>query len=219
MLPPLSKLSQQIAKEQDGHLLDLHLSEFAILRDGGRSVGLLRRRWLLAVVFFLVGVVAVTALVHGYNAAFSRLTYQVQPISHTPGVTLSARSEGQAGRWVVAREGQTSVITFSDGSKLWLQSGGRLRVVELGRTRADLALEQGMAQVRVEGTRLTEYHLWVGPFELTLPKGSAQATWDPMTLQLDLVVQEGYVIIAGCQFGQGRSVTAGKELGTRCSEP
>jgi hypothetical protein len=219
MIDPLSKLGPKIVKEQNAYLRGMHLSELELLRGSARPKRFLVRQWFFVAGCFLVGVVVLTALVVGWKKTFARLTYQIQPRGNALGASSSATSEGKIGRWVAARDGQTSVIAFSDGSKLWLSSGARLRVMDLGRSHADLALEQGATQVRVEGTRLTEYHLWVGPFELTLPKGSAQVTWDPMTLQLDLVVQEGYVVIAGCQFGQGRSVAAGKELGTRCSEP
>jgi len=219
LLPPLSKLAPEIKKEQDQSLGELRLSAFDLLGRAEKTGLFYNRRWYLGVGCFLVGVVVVTALVAVFGKPFARLTYQVRSQGSALGAASSVQRDGKVGQWVAAREGQALAIFFSDGSMLGLKPGGRLRVTELGRTGAELALEHGIVQVQVEGTRLTEYHLWVGPFELTLPKGSAQATWDPMTLQLELVVQEGYVVIAGCQFGQGRSVTAGKELGTRCSEP
>jgi hypothetical protein len=216
---PLLKLGSQIATEQNERLRDLHLSEFDLLRIPGRSYRHQLRRWVIAVVLFLVGVVAVTALVVAWKKAFARLTYQIEPKESALGVATRGQDHERAGRWVAAREGRSSVVSFSDGSRIRLEPDARMRVIALGRNGAELALEQGIAHVRVEGSRLSEYHLWVGPFELTLPKGSMRASWDPMSLQLNLIVVEGYVVIAGCQYGAGRSVAAGRELGTRCSEP
>jgi hypothetical protein len=122
----------------------------------------------------------------------------------------------EVGRWV-ASAGESPVdLIFSDGSRMAVSPASRLRVVDLNRRGADLSLETGGVSIQVEGSRFTEYHFWVGPFELILPRSDAQISWDPVTLQLDLIVRSGYVVIAGCQFGAGRSVTSGKELATRC---
>jgi hypothetical protein len=219
VFPPLSKLGSEVAREQDGNLRGMHLSELDLLRGMGRSRYRSQRRWLVLSVWTLVLVVAVTTLVAAGNAVFPRLDCRWLPAADADKLGMDAAGTGQAGRWVAAPEGQPSRLAFTDQSSVALQPKSRLRVMKLGHRGADLSLEAGSASIRVEGSRFTEYHLWVGPFELILPRGHAQVTWDPMTLQLDLVVHEGYVVIAGCQFGEGRSVAAGKELATRCSAP
>jgi hypothetical protein len=224
MTETLSLLRPKIVDEQDALLKGLELSDLGRVVLASRERQRRIRRWALGLGSALVGVVAVTVVGLIVKHAFARLTYQIRSErtandSAEPLFEAMVPDSGTVGRWVAATGRQRTSVAFSDGSKLTLFPDARLRIVDLARNRADLALEQGSVDLRVEGTGLEEYHLRVGPFELTIPSGQAQATWDPMTLQLELVVQRGYVVIAGCQFGDGRSVAAGKELGARCSEP
>jgi len=234
LLPPLSKLGPEIAEEQDRALLGMRVSELDLGRGLGRRRQRDLRRWFRVLAGFLfLGGAACAAMV-SLNRVLPIQTYKVStsnrdlsPIlagqlpSQTGPLNLGAGPLGQfpENGWVFANDGQSTELLFGDRTRVLLKSGSRLRITQLGRRGATLALEQGTVDVLVEGSRITEYQLWVGPFELLLTKGNAQATWDPMTLQLDLIVHQGYVVIAGCQFGAGRSVTSGKELGTRCSEP
>jgi hypothetical protein len=156
----------------------------------------------------LVGVVVGTALVVAAVLGFPPVTAAL--------VSGGASTPLEVGRWVAPKGDLSSDIAFSDGSRMTVSSASRLRVVDTHRRGADLSLESGGISIQVEGSRFTEYHFWVGPFELILPRSDAQISWDPVTLQLDLIVRSGYVVIAGCQFGAGRSVTSGKELATRC---
>jgi hypothetical protein len=213
----LSTLGPKIAREQDAQLLRASPSDFAKFSKRPRGSRVTWFRWTIGLCGFLLGIVAVTVLVVFVKQAFARLTYQIR--SEANGTVIVEPEPGKIGRWVAAAGRQRTTIDFSDGSKAVLADNARLRIADLSRDRADLALEQGTVDLTVDGNRPEEYRILVGPFELSLLSGRAQASWDPMTLQLELIVHQGYVVIAGCQFGDGRSVAAGKELGARCSEP
>lgn len=245
LLPPLSKLGPEIAAEQDRVLRGMRVTagDLAVGVTPSRTIAL--RRWVRVLAWLVVLALSAKLLIVAFDILVPPLSYRqvtrgtasavggrqkAAPAVASQGSVAQASSavvahrttEGPAGQmsgasWIWAPDSQTTEVLFSDRSQVSVRSGSRMRVLGLSRQGAELAIEQGTLEVQVEGSRFTEYHLWVGPFELFMTRGKAVATWDPSTLQLDLVVHEGYVVIAGCQFGEGRSVTSGKELGTRCS--
>jgi hypothetical protein len=129
----------------------------------------------------------------------------------------SATESTLYGHWVVASASEPKLVKFTDGSQIGLTPGSRMRVLGTNRRGAAINLESGKLELQVAGTSsLTEYWASVGPFSLALGSGRAVVSWDPASELLDLVVQEGFVVISGCQYGTGRSVTADKQLVTRC---
>ncbi|MGC4067612.1 MAG: hypothetical protein QM784_23790 [Polyangiaceae bacterium] len=204
---PLSRLVPDIVAEQDARLRGWSLSALDLLGSapGFRSRS---RRSLRTLGVFLVGGIVGTVLLVAAALVFPEI--EATLVSDGPPEAL------EVGRWVASASDSPVDVNFSDGVRMAIAPSSRLRVVGLNRRGADLSLETGGISIQVEGSRFTEYHFWVGPFELILPRSDAQISWDPVTLQLDLIVRSGYVVIAGCQFGAGRSVTSGKELATRC---
>lgn len=215
--PPRFPLDVGLLSEQDQKLKGVKVSVEDVLRAPRRVRCLRITRlapklgWLLASALLLF---SGTLLL----MAFSKVTYQVLPAMLDGQIAESTANADPIGRWVAAPSAVPRVLVFSDGTRAVAQPGARLRVLDLGLRGASLVLETGLVELRVDGTRFTEYQVSVGPFHLTIPRGRVTATWNPMTSQLDLVVLEGLVVIAGCQFAEGRSVSAGKELGARCSE-
>jgi ferric-dicitrate binding protein FerR (iron transport regulator) len=224
-LPPLSPLASEIALEQDQKLKELKLSAQDVrlvprrarrARFAQRSRRSATGQSRLAGVAAVVGLVLVGALL---LVVFSKVSYRVLLTTAGEQSPQTPANDEPVGRWVAAQTGEHRELAFSDGTRAVLRPGARLRVLDLGLRGGSLVLETGSVELQVEGTRFTEYQVSAGPFHLTIPRGRVTATWNPMTSQLDLVVLEGFAVIAGCQFAEGRSVTAGKELGTHCSEP
>jgi len=208
-------LGAEIAREQERVYGDQCLTDLDLIHAVGRTrPGLARRYRRLA-----IWLVAILAFVAALTALFAIKFPCVQcSISGEASALMAAEGGGEQafGRWVAVSAQEPKQIRFSDGSMAMLAAGSRMRLVETNRRGASLMLESGAIELRVAGSRFTEYLVGVGSFSLTVAKGRVALSWDPMNELLELVVHEGYVVIAGCQFGPGRSVVAGKELGTRC---
>lgn len=211
MRPPHFSLGADLAREQDRAYGDKSLSELDLIRGVGNTRLRLVRRYRHAVLGLLGLFVAATAL-----TAFVAFRFPVLRCMVDGDVAMREGGDEGFGRWVVAPAQEPRQVSFSDGSVAKLAPGSRMRVIGTDRRGASVTLESGSAELRVAGSRFTEYQVGVGPFSLATAKGRVLLSWDPMNELLDLVVHDGYVVISGCQFGQGRSVVAGKELGTRC---
>lgn len=231
--PPHFSLGAELAREQDRVFGDMGISELDLIRGIGRArMRLIRRyrRFAIGVLGLFAVATAVTALVV-FGFPVVRCTIQgaaTTRASDSAAGSEASRGDGSTndagkevgdegfGRWVVASAREPKQVNFSDGSVMRLAVGSRARLVGTNRRGASVTLESGSAELRVAGSRFTEYLVGVGPFSLAAVRGRLELSWDPMNELLDLVVHEGYVVISGCQFGPGRSVVAGKELGTRC---
>jgi DNA-directed RNA polymerase specialized sigma24 family protein len=208
-------LGAEIAKEHASVLGDRRILAFDVLHgtlDARYGMGQFRRRpitWMLAVAPLIFVLSSAIAAVVSY---FRVVKFEVH--GHPP----ATNETGELGYLVVAPPQRSEVISFSDGSTFSLVPGGRLRVLGTTRSGGLGALESGSARLSIAGSRGTEYRVAAGPFAVSIPKGQVEVTWDPNSEQLGLVVHLGHVVISGCQFGAGVSVTSGKELGAHCVE-
>jgi hypothetical protein len=208
--PHFLLLGADIAREQDRVLGDKHLSELDLLRGLGRPRLRVAQPY-RQIIVGLIGVLAVAA------AVIATIAFRYPVVRYAiDGRAVTPVGHESLGRWVVAPAHESTVVTFSDRSTAKLVAASRMRVVGTSRRGVSLALESGSADLRVAGWRLTEYLVGVGPFTLAMTQAHLEISWDPQNELLELVVHDGYVVISGCQFGTGRSVMAGKELGTRC---
>lgn len=204
-------LGAEIAREQDLVYGERGLSELDLVRALGGARPRVERRYRRLAIVSLGLFVAVTTVFALVATRF--------PVVECVVVGEPTTKDGAVdgfGRWVVASAQEPKLMNFSDGSAAKLAAESRIRLLGTNRRGASLTLESGSVELRVAGNRLTEYLVGVGPFSLLMTKGRAEVSWDPMNELLDLIVHDGYIVIAGCQFGPGRSVVAGKELGTRC---
>jgi hypothetical protein len=208
--PPYLSLGAEIAREQDRILGDKQLSERDLLRGLGRTQHRVIRRY-RQITIGLIGVLAVASTV----VATIVLNFPVVRCA-IDGTAATLVGRETLGRWVVAPANQPTVVTFSDGSMATLVAASRMRLLGTSRRGAALAVESGSVDLRVAGSRLTEYLVGVGPFGLAMAEGRVEVSWDPLNERLALFVRDGYVVISGCQFGVGRSVMAGNELNIHC---
>jgi hypothetical protein len=209
--PPHVSLGAELAREQDRVHGDRRISELELMRGGGRARLRAAHRYRQIATILLGVFVVVTAF-----TAYIAFEFPVVHCAIDGEGALKDGGEVGFGRWVVASAQEPKQVAFSDGSLAKLAAGSRIRVIGTNRRGASVTLESGSTELRVAGSRFAEYLVGVGPFSLAITKGWVELSWDPMNELLDLVVHEGYVVISGCQFGPGRSVMAGKELGTRC---
>ncbi len=209
--PPHFSLGAELARELDRVHGDRRLSELELMRGVGRArsraVGRYSRIALSLICLFVAAVSLIAFVAFEFPLVQCAIEGEAPP---------AEGGEVGFGRWVVASAEEPKQVDFSDGSKAKLAAGSKLRVIGANRRGASLTLESGSTELRVAGSRFAEYLVGAGPFSLAITTGRVELSWDPMNELLDLVVHEGYVVISGCQFGHGRSVMAGKELGTRC---
>jgi hypothetical protein len=209
--PPHFSLGAELAREQDRVYGNRRIFELELMRGVGsarlRTVRRYRRIALGLFCLFVAATSLIALVAHKFPVVHCAIEGEVP---------LEAGGELGFGRWVVASAEEPRRVDFSDGSVAKLAAGSKMRVIGANRRGATVTLESGSTELRVAGSRFAEYLVGVGPFSLAITKGWVELSWDPMNELLDLVVHEGYVVISGCQFGQGRSVMAGKELGTRC---
>jgi hypothetical protein len=121
------------------------------------------------------------------------------------------------GSWIMAPKGESTTLRFSDGVKATLLSETRARIGTVDSSSVTLLLESGTLDLFAAADETQRIRVGAGPFYATIERGNATVTWDFTHEELDLSVREGYVVVAGCQYEEGRSVAAGKELRTRCT--
>ncbi len=117
--------------------------------------------------------------------------------------------------WLAVPEGESTTLEFADHTWLVLAGGARARISGSVGSSVDLFLETGTVDILSERSGVP-VRIAAGPFTMTVAEGSATFRWDMAVEELELAVGEGVVVISGCQYDQGRSVSAGKELRTHC---
>lgn len=208
--PPFISLGAALASEQDRLLGDRRIRDVDLLptRSRARPGAIPRRTQLM---LFVLGLFIAT------TTALLVIAWKVPTVHYsTMGSSPPGLTHDALGRWFAASASEPTVLRFSDGSEAKAASGSRFRVVELSRRGATLTLESGTFELRVAGSQLSEYLIGAGPFALTLPRSRAEVSWDPMTSSLILLVKEGQPVLAGCQFGVGKSLPQATKLAVRC---
>jgi hypothetical protein len=120
---------------------------------------------------------------------------------------------GTVGEWVAAEGSEPLAMRFSDGSALSLEPGTRMRVTETTADGAVVLVEQGTvhAEIKHAGPS-TAWRLRAGPFAVQVTGTRFAAAWEPSTETLDLLVDEGSVVVNGPLLGPERTVAAGERL-------
>ena len=159
-------------------------------------------------------VVGAGGLVAGATALVLMLSVR-RPLTFTlEGVGSSAK----VGDLVEATGSVPARLTFSEGSEVVVQRGGRVRVLGTERATPRVLLEAGSldATITHRAERPMTWRFDAGPFFVTVAGTRFDLSWDPASHALSLGAKEGAATLAGgCVNGQ-RSVAAGERVTVSC---
>lgn len=209
-LDTLQALGKRVAGAQDKWL------EAAAPLDSARDNFLLRvgasrraRRglWLVAAAATL-GVMLGAGLLGGSRAWFSSRTVQAMVNSHP----------APQDSWIRSEASERLPIDFSDGSRITLEPGSRVRLAELRANGATLAVETGALDVAVKHQVQTDYRLSLGPFLVRVTGTQFKVSFSPEQDVLKVAMREGSVVVSGCALGDPRPLRSGETLTASCRD-
>lgn len=143
------------------------------------------------------------------------------------GSRLSSRADGQMlpltieavsddATWVAAPADRTVPLRFSDGSEVTLARSGRARIVARTRSGATVAVERGELLAHIQHRVDTSWRFEAGPYDVRVTGTKFFLSWDPMDAALVVRLEEGSVVVTGCDLQELR-VGTGEELRSRCN--
>ena len=148
----------------------------------------------------LAGFVIVAALIFGSRRAERPLTFTAD------GQLASVET------WLAAPAERPLALAFSDGSALRVEPASRVRVVEVTRSGASVAVENGSLNANVVHAAESRWRVIAGPITVRVTGTRFNVAWSALTEQFALTVLEGSVTAAGSIIGAERPVTAGETL-------
>jgi len=149
---------------------------------------------------------AVVLLLAGPYGRLRALTYTTDPGTWIDGGYLR-----------VPDDGASAAMHFSDGSEVRVAPGGKVRVGELRRDGAHVALQEGMASLRVVHRDSTRWAVDAGPFVVEVTGTSFDVRWSTREEAFDLTLHDGSVIVRGPLTGDGVRLVPGQRLRVRVS--
>lgn len=129
--------------------------------------------------------------------------------------------QGAVGEFISAPSapnGAEIPLLFSDGTRIGVAPGARLRVAEVESHGARLTLEKGEAHVHVVHRASTRWRIDAGPFAVHVTGTAFDVAWDPAEDALRVKLTNGSVVVTGCDLGDGRRVSAGEQLHVHCRD-
>jgi transmembrane sensor len=126
---------------------------------------------------------------------------------------------GEIGAWVVAPPAETVPIGFSDGTRVGLEGGARVRVLAVDAHGARVAIERGVVRADVVPRADNEWWVVGGPFEIHVTGTSFEAGWDPSSEVLRVTMREGRVLVRAPCLDRERALVAGESVSLSCAPP
>jgi len=128
--------------------------------------------------------------------------------------------EGRIGDVIEAEDGHVVPVSFSEGSRLELRDGGRIRVlsVEAGATR--VLVEDGVvdASIAHRQTGRTKWEFDAGAYRVTVNGTKFRMDYDAGSQALRVSTQEGQVTVTGGSLQNPAVVAAGQSLASAPSQ-
>jgi transmembrane sensor len=121
---------------------------------------------------------------------------------------------------VVEASGMDPVpVTFSEGSSVTLDSGGRVRVLAAEGAGARVLIEKGSVDASIVHRQLrkTRWSFEAGPFKVLVTGTRFRVDWNPGDQSFGLRTSEGSVVVSGPCLPQPRTVRGGDQLKVSCS--
>jgi transmembrane sensor len=120
--------------------------------------------------------------------------------------------------WIRSESSERLPIDFSDGSRITLEPGSRVRIAELRPNGATLAVETGSLDVSVKHHVQTDYRLSLGPFLVRVTGTQFNVSFSPEQDTLRVSMREGTVVVSGCALGDPRPLRSGESLTASCRD-
>jgi transmembrane sensor len=127
--------------------------------------------------------------------------------------------KGVIGAFLAAPPGASVPLTFSDGSQVELSPRARARIASLEENGARVLVESGTLHVSVVHREKTRWSVEAGPYEVRVTGTRFDVAFDPSDESLVLKLEEGSVVVTGCNLGAERRLAAGEELRSSCRAP
>jgi TolA-binding protein len=150
----------------------------------------------------------------GAAAAAVILWPRAAPLTFAVGDPMVA---GEPAAWVEAPPAGAVPIRFSDGTRVRLQGGARVRVLDVGAHGARVAIERGTVRADVVPRPDNEWSVVGGPFEIHVTGTSFDAGWDPVGEVLRVSMHEGRVIVRAPCLPHERALVAGESASLSCT--
>jgi TolA-binding protein len=209
-LENLQELGKRVAGAQDKWL------EHAVPLDSARDNFLLRvgaaRRGRSAL--WLAAAAVALGIVLGAGAFVApRTWFSSQAVQ----AMVNSRPAPQES-WIRSEASERLPIDFSDGSRITLEPGSRVRLAELRPNGATLAVETGALDVSVKHHVQTDYRLSLGPFLVRVTGTKFNVSFSPEQDTLRVSMREGSVVVSGCALGDPRPLRSGESLTASCRD-
>jgi hypothetical protein len=133
--------------------------------------------------------------------------------SDRPALTVEGTNEGTT--WFAAPASAPLPLHFSDGSEVTIERSGRARVTARTATGATVVVEHGEIRAQIRHRPETSWRFEAGPYVVRVTGTMFFLSWDPVDASLVVRLEEGSVVVSGCDE-DGRRVVTGGELRSRC---
>lgn len=143
--------------------------------------------------WFTLGVSMAAALVV-LALVTSRLTHQAPAFA-----ALSYRVDNQeppSDGYILVSQAAESLVAFSDGSRVRLESQSRGRVLEVNYRGASFALENGRVQVDIVPREHAQWIFKAGPFRVNVHGTSFAVAWNPDSGLFEVNLTSGSIAVA-----------------------
>jgi transmembrane sensor len=148
-------------------------------------------------------------------AVLLALSFRARPLSFVVG---PSKAVGQLGVWVAATAAQSSVLAFSDGSRLSLRGGAQARVVSTNKHGARIVLERGSMRSDIVPRADNDWFVVAGPFEIHVTGTSFDTGWEPEQQVLRVTMFEGHVLIRSECLSAPHPLSKGESLALSCAD-
>jgi hypothetical protein len=157
------------------------------------------RRWTFVVVPAFAIAAAVIAII------VTRAPDDERALTYTVG-----DAPGEHGQWIAAREPVR--LQFSDGSKVAVAAGTKVRVTSTDRGGSTLDVEQGALHADVVHRDISSWRFRTGPYTVLVKGTRFDAAWDSANERFTLDMLEGKVEVTGPLIPAPVTVSAGQSV-------
>ena len=112
--------------------------------------------------------------------------------------------------WVQSPKGNETAISFSDGSRIRLETETRTRFIDITDNGAEMLVEQGRMAADITHRPKSRWRFYAGPFEVEVTGTRFDLTWDHQRAFFSVAMREGSVRITAPTLNEPRSVVAGE---------
>lgn len=122
--------------------------------------------------------------------------------------------QGRLGDVIAAADGEVVPVSFSEGSKLVLHDGGRIRVLSLEAGATHVLVEDGIVDATIahRTTGRTKWEFDAGAYRVTVNGTKFRVAYQSRTRALRVSTEEGRVTVTGGALEAPRIVSAGESL-------